>query len=298
MEKIVRCLTGLVVTFTFTTAVRAQSEGTSVPRVLQITREYTKPGKAGQAHEKTEAAFVQAMATAKWPVHYLAMTSLSGKQRALFMTRYPSFEAYEKDGTAVEKNAALSAALERANLADGELLESEDQGVFVYEDEMSLRPRADLSHMRFMEISVYHVRPGHEKDWEEAVKMVRAAYEKAVPEAHWGMFRQMYGGDGGTYLVLTAHETLAQIDRGLLEDDKKFTSAMGEDGMKKLEALIAAGVESSQHQLFAFSPSMSYIYDDWIKSDPDYWKPKATTSQAKTSEDKKVKDVAEKKAQQ
>jgi hypothetical protein len=189
MNKIIRCLTGLAVTFTFVTAARAQSEGTSVPKVLQITREYVKPGKAGQAHEKTEAAFVQAMAKAKWPVHYLALTSLSGKQRALFMTRYPSFEAYEKDGTAVEKNAALSAGLERANLADGELLESEDQGVFVYEEEMSLRPRPDLSHMRFMEISVYHVRPGHDKDWEEAVKMVKSAYEKAVPEAHWGMLR-------------------------------------------------------------------------------------------------------------
>ena len=296
MDKIVRCLTGLVVTFAFATAARAQSEGTSVPKVLQITREYIKPGKAGQAHEKTEAAFVQAMAKAKWPVHYLALTSLSGKQRALFMTRYASFEAYEKDDAAVEKNAALSAALERANLADGELLESEDQGVFVYEEEMSLRPRADLSHMRFMEISVYHVRPGHDKDWEEAVKMVKAAYEKAVPEAHWGMFRQIYGGDGGTYLVLSAHETLAQIDRGLLEDDKKFTGAMGEDGMKKLEELIAAGVESSQHQLFAFSPKMSYIYDDWIKSDPDYWKPKATTSLAKTTEDKS-KELAEQKPQ-
>jgi len=297
MNKIVCCLTGLVVTFAFATAARAQSEGTAVPKVLQITREYVKPGKAGQAHEKTEAAFVQAMAKAKWPVHYLALTSLSGKQRALFTTRYPSFEAYEKDATAVEKNAALSAALERANVADGELLESEDQGVFLFEEEMSLRPRPDLSHMRFMEISVYHVRPGHDKDWEEAVKMVKAAYEKAVPEAHWGMFRQIYGGDGGTYLVLSAHETLAQIDRGLLEDDKKFTSAMGEDGMKKLEELIASGVESSQHQLFAFSPSMSYIYDEWIKSDPDYWKPKATTSLAKTTEDKKVNEVAEKKPQ-
>lgn len=297
MSKIVRCLTGLAVTFACVTAARAQSEGTSAPKVLQITREFTKPGKAGQAHEKMEAAFVQAMAKAKWPVHYLALTSLSGKQRALFMTRYPSFEAYEKDGANVQKNATLSAALERAGVADGDLLESEDQGVFVYEEEMSLKPRPDLSHMRFMEISVYHVRPGHSSDWEEAVKMVKAAYEKAVPEAHWGMFREMYGGDGGTYLVLMAHETLAQIDRGLLEDHKKFMSAMGEDGMKKLEGLIAGGVESSQHQLFAFNPSMSYIYDEWIKSDPDYWKPKATTSLAKTTEDKKVKEVAEKKPQ-
>jgi hypothetical protein len=51
-----------------------------------------------------------------------------------------------------------------------------------------LRPRPDLSHMRFMEISVYHVRPG--KDWEEVMKMVKAAYEKAVPDADAAPRRQ------------------------------------------------------------------------------------------------------------
>ena len=294
MNKIGRCLTGFAVAFACVTAAQAQSEGTSVPKVLTITREFTKPGKAGQLHEKMEAAFVQAMAKAKWPTHYLALTSLSGKQRALFMSRYDSFEAYEKDAAAIEKNAVLTTSLERASVNDGELLESEDAGVFVREEEMSLRSRPDLSHMRFMEISVYHVKPGHSKDWEDAVKLVKAAYEKGVPDAHWGMYREVYGGDGGTYIILTAHENLAQIDRGLLEDSKKFAGAMGEDGMKKLGELVAAGVESSQHQLFAFSPSMSYIYDEWIKSDPEYWRPKTVTSMAKATENKPVKPVAEK----
>ncbi|MFY9531403.1 MAG: hypothetical protein WBC04_05690 [Candidatus Acidiferrales bacterium] len=93
---------------------------------MQITREYTKPGKAGMVHDKTESAFVQAMTRAKWPTHYVAMTSLSGKQRALFLTQYASFEAWEEDSAAVEKNTALSAALDRASMADGELLDSED----------------------------------------------------------------------------------------------------------------------------------------------------------------------------
>ena len=298
MNKLSRCLAGLSIGMTFVCITAAQeSSQASIPRVLQITREFTKPGKAGQAHEKMEAAFVQAMAKSKWPTHYLALTSLSGKQRALFMTRYASFEDWEKDAAATEKNAVLSTALDRAAEADGELLDSMDQGVFVFEEEMSLRPRADLSHMRFMEISVYHVRPGYYREWEEAVKRVKAAYEKAVPDAHWGIYREMYGGDGGTYLVLSAHETLAQIDRGLLEDDKKFMSAMGDDGMRRLAELERAAIESSSHQLFAFSPSMSYIYDDWMKSDPDYWKSKAATTTASAPEEKKGKVIAAKKQQ-
>ncbi len=275
MNKLSRTLLGLCLMLACNGIASSQekSEGSSsIPKVLQITREFTKPGKAGMMHDMAESAFVQAEARAKWPTHYLAMTSLSGKQRALFLTSYASFEAWEKDNAAVEKSTALSDVLDRASVADGQLLDSIDQGVFIFNEELSLRPMADLSQMRYMEISSYHVRPGHEKEWNDLVKMVKAAYEKAVPGAHWGTFEQRYGGDGGTYIVFTARKTLAELDQVFLEG-KQFQAAMGADGMKKLDELVGASIESSQHQLFAFNPHMSYVSDEWIKAAPDYWKP-------------------------
>jgi len=276
VTKFARSLLGLslAVACSWITSTRAQSqENSSTPQVLQITREFTKPGKTGMVHEKTESAFVQAMARAKWPTHYVGMTSLSGKERALFLTQYASFEAWEKDNAAVASNAALSAALDRASMADGELLDSMDQGVFIYHDELSLRSVTDVSHMRYLEISSYNVRPGHDAEWNEVVKMVKAAYEKAVPETHWAMYEEVYGGEGGRYLVLTARKSLAEIDRGF-QDDKQVQAALGESGMKKLLELFGASVASSEHQLFAFNPHMSYVEDAWIKADPDFWKPK------------------------
>jgi hypothetical protein len=276
MNKLSRFLLGLSLVLTCSCITAAQEKlqaNPSIPRVLQITREFTKPGKAGLVHDASESAFVQAMARAKWPTHYLGMTSLSGKQRALFLTSYASFETWEKDSTAVQKNPALSAALEAASVADGALLDSEDQGVFLFKDEMSLRPLADLSQMRYMEVSLYHVRPGHGREWNELVKLVKAAYEKGVPGSHWGLFEQVFGGDGGSYLVLTARKTLAEVDHGFQVENKQFEAAMGAEGMKKLEELAAASIESDQHQLFAFNPHMSYVADEWIKADPDFWKP-------------------------
>lgn len=260
----------------------------SIPKVLQIQREYLKPGRAGMVHQKAESAFVSAMMRAKWPTHYYAMTSLSGKTRALFLTSYDSLEAWENDAAAVEKNAALSAALDRAYYADGELLESADQGVFLFREEMSLHPRADLSQMRFMELTVFHVRPGKYKEWNEVVKMAKAGYEKGVPGSHWGMFEEVYGGDGGTYLLLISHKSLAEVDKAFAAD-KDFAAAMGEDGMKKLDELFAASVESTSQQLFAFSPEMSYPQDEWIKADPDYWKSKAMAAPKAPAADKKDK---------
>jgi hypothetical protein len=276
MNKLSRFLLGLslVLTCSCITAAQEKSQANpSIPRVLQITREFTKPGKAGFVHDASESAFVQAMAHAKWPTHYLGMTSLSGKQRALFLTSYPSFEAWEKDNAAVQKNSTLAPAIEAASVADGAQLDSIDQAVFVFNDEMSLRPLADLSQMRYMEVSLYHVRPGHGREWNELVKLVKAAYEKGVPGSHWGLFEQVFGGDGGSYLVLTARKTLAEVDHGFQVENKQFEAAMGAEGMKKLDELAAASIESDQHQLFAFNPHMSYVLDEWIKADPDFWKP-------------------------
>jgi hypothetical protein len=261
------------------------------PKVLQITREFVKPGKAGMAHDKAESAFVQAESRAKWPTHYVGMTSLSGKARALFFTFYDSFEAWQKDTDAVAKNATLSATLDRAAVADGELLESLDQGVFTFNEEMSLRALRDTSQVRFLEIFTFHVRPGHDREWREGVKMVKAAYEKAVPESHWGTYEQIYGGDDGTFLILTGRKSLSELDR-VEAESKKFSAAMGEDGMKKLEELLAAAVASSQSQLFAINPKMSYVADEWIKADPDFWKPKPAMAPAPkpAMEDKKMED--------
>src|SRR5437660_10502176 len=128
---------------------QAKTAGLSQPpTVLVIAREFVKPGKAGMIHHRSDTAFVQAFATAKWPTHYLAINSMSGKPRSLFLTGYDSFEAMEKDNKAAEKNAGLSAALERASLNDGELLRDFDQGLFVEPGALRLYRAADHADLR------------------------------------------------------------------------------------------------------------------------------------------------------
>jgi len=252
--------------------------GKMPPKVLVITREFTKPGKSGTQHEKTESLFVQAMARAKWPTHYIAVESLSGKSRALFLTGYDSFEAWEKDTLATQKDATLSAALDRAWAADGELLSETDGGAFVFREEYSLRPEVDIAHMRYFEISRFQVKQGHDKDWDEIVKLVTAAYKK-IPDAHWATYLAVYGSPDTTYIVFNPMKSAAEIDRNFAAN-KEFEAAMGEAGMKKFAELSAAAIESSQTNLFAFNPRMSYPADEWVKADPEFWKPKAAAAPA------------------
>jgi hypothetical protein len=149
-----------------------------------------------------------------------------------FSTRFDSFEAWEKDNAAVAKNPTLAGSIDRAGFNDGDLLDSMDQAVFYFRESMSLRPMADISKMRYLDITAFKIRGGKGKDWEELVKLAKEGYGKGDPDAHWGTFELVYGGDNGTYLVLTARKSLSEVDHGFAIE-KQINSAIGEANGKK-----------------------------------------------------------------
>jgi len=281
MNRFARCILAVFVLLAVGGSVIAAAQEMSKhmpPKVLVVTREYTKPGKSGAAHEKTESAFVQAMKRAKWPTHYIAVESVSGKSRALFLTGYESFDAWEKDLHAQQKNATLSADLDRAWAGDGELLSDTDGGVLTFNADYSLRPEVDIAHMRYFEIARFQIKPGHDKEWDDGMKMVLAAYEK-IPDMHWACYSSAYGNPDTTYIFFTAMKSASEIDQEI-GHGKDFEAAMGADGMKRLAELSAASIQESQSNLFVFNPRMSYPADEWVKADPDFWSPKSAAAPA------------------
>lgn len=276
MKIISPVLLGLSLAVAGSTLIAAQDASTTsnLPKILQFTVEYTKPYKGGAAHDKTESAFIAAEEKAKFPVYYVAMNSLSGKARALFMTQYDSFAEWEKDNNLVNNNPTLAAGLERAGLADGELLDEVDSLVFTYDEDLSYHPHSDLAKHHVYQIGVYHVRPGKSQAWRDVVKMVKEANEKAGTSAHWGMYEIAFGAPDGTYIVISGDPSMSAIDLGYSED-KKFRAAMGGDeGMRKLDEKFGEAVDSSHSELFVVNPKQSYVSEDWIKADPGFWRPK------------------------
>lgn len=275
MKTRMLCVLGLSIAAAgslFTAAQQNPSMPSTMPKVIQVQREFLKPGKAGAIHDRSEVNFVQAMARAKSPTHYIALNSLSGKSRALYLTAYDSFAAWQKDEDAVMKNASLSSEIDRVIAADGELLESSDQAVLYYQDDMSYHPRPDLTNTRYLELTAFHLNPGHHQDWSEIVKMVKAAHDKAGTHANWAMYELEYGG-ADEYVIFSADTGLDEIDQGFAEG-KQFQEAMGDDGMKKLDELSARAIASSDSELFEINPHQSYPPEEWVKGNPNFWKPK------------------------
>jgi hypothetical protein len=256
----------------------AQQMDQAPPKVLQVTREFIKPGKGGAAHDRTESAYVQAMARSKEPIHYVAMNSMSGKSRALYLAGYDSFEAIQKDNDAMNKNAALGAELDRDTVADGQLLDGVDQFLFAYDPDTSYRPSGDLTTARYMEFTDFYIKPGHMSEFNELAKMVIDANKKAGTSAHWVTYDIAYGGDN-MVVVLSADKSMADIDKGFAEN-KSFETAMGESGMKKLHELEAASIDKSDSELFSINPKQSYPLEEWVKGNPEFWKPKPMMASA------------------
>ena len=255
-----------------TATAKGQTSKSTPPKVLVIEREFLKPGRAGSQHQKTESAFVQAFTEAKSQQYYLAMDSLSGRSRSLFFLGYDTFANWQNDLQAMQKNPTLAAAFDSAQQADGDLLSSYESSVFIFRNDLSLRAPVKVPRMRYMEITVFRVRPGHKQDFETLAKMYADAFQKAnLSSAHWAAYEDMYGAQsGGKYIAITPMRSLTEVDEGM-GSQKQFAVAVGAEQMKKMADLSAAAIESSETNLFLFNPKMSYVNDKWKAADPAFW---------------------------
>lgn len=246
-----------------------------LPKVLQIFREEVKPGKAA-AHQKVEAGWPRAFAQAKWPVHYLAVTSVSGPGEAWFLSGYPSFAAYEADQKNIERASALFAETQRLSAIDGELLTQGRSMFATFREDLSYNTSVNLGKMRYFTITVTRVRPGHNAEFVEARKIVKAAHEKAGLPDGAAVYQVTAGAPSGTFILMTARATLEELDQSdAIHNADAYVQALGgEAGQKKLNDLASSAIISSEPNVFAFSPAMSYASPAMVAGDPAFWTPK------------------------
>jgi hypothetical protein len=250
----------------------------STPKYLQVIVEYTKPGKGGLAHDKTEGAFVQAMAKAKFPLHYTAYNAMTGRARAIYLSAFNSFEEVQ-NANKIFDTPSVASEFERINVADGELLDEAHVLIFSSDPELSFHSKTPSPQNRYLEADIVEVRPGHGKDFEDLMKLYMAAFDKAGTTQHWGAYRTEYGESVGTYVFLTASNSEAEIDQRFSEDPK-IRAALSEDDLKKIRELRAASVASERVELYSVNPAQSYVTEDYIKADPGFWKPKPSAPAA------------------
>jgi hypothetical protein len=256
----------------------ASTANSSAPKYLQVIVEYSKPGKGGLAHDKTEGAFVQAMRKAKYPLHYTAYNAITGRGRTLYLSPFSSFEEVEKANKMYDEPSVAS-EFDRLNAADGELLSEAHTLIFSSDADLSYHSRTPGPKNRYLEADIFQVKPGHGKEFNDLFKEYVGVLDKIGSIEHWGAYRLEYGEALGEYVFLTASDSAAEFDQRFAEDPK-FVAALTDEDKKKIRELRAASIESERVEAYLINPTQSYPPDEWITADPGFWKPKTASAPA------------------
>jgi hypothetical protein len=254
------------------TTFEARAQAGPPPKVLSIFREEIKAGRT-TAHAKLENGYVRALQKAKWPVYSLAMAATSGGTDAWFIAVYDSFAALEKDRQNTDKNVQLSAEFERLDGMDADFRTGQRAILCSLNEELTIGGNFDVSQMRYFAVNTVRVRPGHDQEYQEARKMLVEAVKKADPSAHSVFYAVRAGMPAGTYLIFTPRKSLAEMDPNPTVASA-VQAALGDGGPQKRAKLIADSVISTETSIYAFSPTMSYVPKEWVKSGGEFWAPK------------------------
>jgi len=252
-------------------ALLAQAASVPTFNVLTVYRETVKPGK-GSAHDAHEIAWAGAVAAAKSPNTMLAATAMTGPAENWYLSPYATWADYEKANKASEASPALAAIQKRFSSMEGEYLSDGRLMVLTAAPELNYGGPVDLAASRYFSVTRVTVRPGHNAEYEESRRIIKAAHESAKLKDSFSIWRVAAGAPAGTYYQFIARKSLGEIDGGAAIHGPAYQAALGgPEGQKKLDALAASAVVTTQVDHFAFAPQQSIPPPEWVKADPAFW---------------------------
>lgn len=265
--------TGL--TLGLTPAASAQDQSSHVqppPKYIYLENEAIKPGME-DAVIKNEGSQAQALRDANASLHYFGMVAITGAPRAIFIAGYNSFDQMQKDHEQMMANTKLSDALKADSTSESSMLAGTHGSIYEYREDLSLNPAVDIAQMRFFDMTLLRVRQGHYQDLERLAKLYVKAYS-SIPGANFAVFEKEYGeGSGNTFIIVTPLKSLAGVDQEML-DGKNLPKAAGADQLQVMREIGGTTVESSESDLFAVVPQMSYVPAAWASEAPGFWNKK------------------------
>jgi hypothetical protein len=257
-------------------ALHAQ-ERDSVPTgpapILVTVRETPKPGEEA-AHAQLEAKYTSTLDAGNASQYYLGMGGITGAQQTVFLTGYSSLEEMSEVHDA--DDAALGEKLDSLDTDHGRTLAGVDTAIWRLRPDLSNPDAVNLAKMRFMEMIHIHLKLGHGTEFAEVNRHIKEGWMKADPNFHYTIYQQIFGSaTDDSYLVVIAMKSLADLDKhhSLVA---AFQKSLGEDVRKRTLEVEGADYNSTESNLFVFTPSISRLPESGTKDDLAFWKPKAS----------------------
>jgi len=251
----------------------AHSAG-SPPRYINVVHERLKPGRDG-VYDGMLSSIRDDYERFNILAYWIELKSLTGPDEILAFNFAESFGEFEKMGAGMA--AGIAAHPELAGLQDRQLAENTSSVTnFIAERVDALGSRAatiNFAKMHMLQVTVFHIRPGHEGEFAEAAKGIASAYEKVAGSPPWVMYAVHSGAPVPCYLMLTTLGSLKDEDDAAARRVHVMDAA-GPAVQQRLQEIARSAYDSVETNIYAVNPHLSHMPRDFTAEDPAYWMPK------------------------
>jgi hypothetical protein len=241
--------------------------------LLLLVHRQIKSGTESERHQ-LETQMSRACDGLTVPNSWIDLEAITGEPKALSFDPFDSFA--QVDQAFIRWSQIYAAHPELAQLQQqiNSLVTSERTIIAVRRDDLGYRRDfIDLSKMRFMRVLQVRLHPGYENSFEEAFKILGAAYERINATTPWVVYQVNVGMPSPTFLVFVPMQALQQND-DLLAWRKDLRQAEGEAAVRRMEEIAKEAYESTESNLYAVSPEVSRVTKEFADADPQFWVPK------------------------
>jgi hypothetical protein len=251
----------------------AHSAG-SPPQYINVVHERLKPGRDA-AYDGMLSNIRDDYERFNIPAYWIEMKSVTGPNESFSLNFGDSFGDLEKMGAGVA--AGVAAHPELAGLQDRLLAENTSNVTnFVAERVDALGFRAatiNFAKMRMLQVTVFHVRPGHEGEFAEAAKSIASAYEKVAGSPAWVIYAVHSGAQVPCYLMLTTLSSLKDEDDAAARR-APATEVAGPALQQRLQEIARSAYDSIETNIYVVNPQLSHMPRGFTAEDSAYWMPK------------------------
>jgi hypothetical protein len=267
---------------------------TAPPNLLLLVHQQFRFG-SENTREKYEMEITKACRELSVPNQWIDLQSITGAPEALSFDPFDSFEQLDYAYTEWGKIYAGHPELARLQEEIRKLETSERTTIAVRRSDLSYHPSfIDLSKARYMRVLEVRLSPGHEEEFVEAFKTLRAAYDKFKADTPWVVYQVNVGMPSPTFFAFVPMSALRQND-DLLAWRGPLREAEGEAGADRMQQIAREAYASTESNLYAISPEMSHVFKEFADGDPGFWSPKPSAN-SKTSPANGTKEESPRKA--
>jgi hypothetical protein len=122
---------------------------------------------------------------------------------------------------------------------------------------------------RWLRTAIIHVRPGRGRDYEQQLRLVKQAREKATEKAPTFVSQSVAGQSPSVYYITNVVGSL-----GALDTIPSLPILLGEEGYKSYQKTVSEAVLSVEINVSRIVPELSHLSEAMVSVAPEFWRPK------------------------